>query len=365
MFTRLFERTVPVWPRARRVSGVILRSPSRSAPVPRKGVVVCNFPNIVKGRIPNLSDFFWIVQRRGWNGFTVSRAADIQLVDDVPAQRRWNKLAGFLQAARGWIAWPDKTRLPTPLPFGNADFVDTAAFAPDGRPKTYDAIMIARWERFKQHQLMVDAFRILKRQGAAVRGLMFGHIANSSDRGAIAYKKHIVETIGTEGLPIDLPAADCMNNEGSDKTKSSMAAWINASRVGLLLSKFEAINRFKMECLSCDVPMIICDDACWCVRKHLGPATGIVVARRADAVAKAILAVKDGAKFSPREYIVANTGIDRAMAALQRAVDELDAKMGLEPAPIERYDGRNNTLKWRGFIDFLSAEVATNNIPIR
>lgn len=340
------------------ISGVILRSPERIAGVPRKGVVVCNFPRIVKGRIPDLSDLYWIVQRRGWKGFTVSRAADIQLVDDIPAQRRWNKLVGLLRAARLWTPWPDKTRLPTPLPFGNADFVDTEAFAPDGRPKTYDAIMIARWDKFKHHQLLVDAFRILKRQGAAVRGLMFGQFANANDRAAIGYKKRIVETIRAEGLPIDIPAADATANEGLDKTKYSMAAFINASRVGLLLSKFEAINRFKMECFSCDVPMIICDDACWCVRKHIGPQTGIVVARRADTVANAILAVKDGAKFSPRDYIMANTGIDRAMAALQNTVDELDAKMGFEPAPIARYDGRNNTLEWRSFIDHLSAEVA-------
>lgn len=340
------------------ISGVILRSPEWTAGIPRKGVVVCNFPWIVKDRIPDISDLYWIVQRTGWKGLTVSRAADIQLVDDIPAQRRWNKLAGLLLAARRWTPWPDKTRLPTTLPFGNADFVDTAAFAPDGRPKTYDAIMIARWNRFKHHQLLVDAFRILKSQGAAVRGLMFGHIANTNNRAAIDYKKHIVETIRAEGLPIDLPAADATTNEGLDKTKDSIAACINASRVGLLLSKSEGINRFKMECLSCDVPMIICDDACWSVRKHIGPQTGIVVARRADTVANAILAVKDGAKFSPRDYIMANTGIDRAMSALQNAVDELDAKMGLEPAPISRYDGRNNTLEWRSFMDHLSAEVA-------
>ena len=351
---------MPAWPRGRRVCGVILRSPERNARVTRKGVVVCNFPNIAKDRVPSLSEFYWIVQRRGWSGFTVSRAADIQLVEDVPAQRRWNMLASLLQAARCRTPWPDKTRLPTLLPFGNGDFVDTAAFTPDGRAKTYDAIMIARWDRFKHHQLMVDAFRVLKRQGAAVRGLMFGHIAGTNVPTAMAYKKRIVETIRTEALPIDLPGADATNNEGSDKTKSSMAAWINTSRVGLLLSKIEGINRFKMECLSCDVPMIICDDACWCVRKHIGPETGIVVARRADAVAKAILAVKDGAKYSPRDYIMANTGIDRAMAGLQEAVDELDAGMGLEPAPIARYDGRNNTLKWRGFIDSLSAEVANS-----
>ena len=356
----LFEISVPAWPRARRISGVILRSPGRSGGVLRKGVVVCNFPQIVKSRIPGLSDFFWIVQRRGWNGFVVSRAADIQIVEDQPAQRNWNRLARLLDAARRWTPWRGTTRLPAPLAFGNGDFVDTAAFAPDGRPKTYDAIMTARWERFKHHGLMVDAFRILKRQGAAVRGLMFGHIPNIHDRSAILYKKRIVETIRRENLPIDLPAGDAANNEGLDQAKSSMAAWINASRVGLLLSRSEGINRFKMECLSSDVPMLICDDACWSVRRHIGPQTGIVVARRADAVAKAILRVRDGAKFSPRAYVLANTGIDRAMAALQSAVDELDAKMGLKPAPIARYDGRNNTLLWSGFIDFLSAEVAKN-----
>ncbi len=347
------------------ISGVILRSPERIAGALRKGVVVCNFPRIVTDRIPDLKELYWIVQRTGWKGFTVASAADIQLVDDFRAQQRWNRLAGLLPAPMHWNPGPDKTHLPVPLPFGNADFVDTEVFAPDGRPKTYDAIMIARWDRFKHHQLLVDAFRILKREGAAVRGLMFGHFANTDDRAAIDYKKRIVETVRAEGLPIDLPAADAETNQTLDQNKNSIAALINASRVGLLLSRSEAINRFKMECLSCDIPMIICDDACWCVKKHIGSQTGIVVARRADAVAKAIMAVKGGMKFSPRDYIMANTGIDRAMAALQNAVDALDLKMGLEPAPIARYDGRNNSLQWHNFIDHLRAEIAKTRDSMR
>ena len=89
------------------ISGVILRSPEWHAGIMRKGVVVCNFPGMVKARIPGISDLYWIVQRRGWRGPTVSRAADIQLVDDIPAQRRWNTFAGLLRAARRWTPWPD------------------------------------------------------------------------------------------------------------------------------------------------------------------------------------------------------------------------------------------------------------------
>lgn len=339
------------------ISGIILRSPVLQNGILRKGVVVCNYPWIVKRHIPDLDRLYWIVERRGWQGFTGSRAADIQLVDDLPAQWRWNKLAVLARAVRRWTPWPDSARLPIALPYGNADFVDTSAFMPDGRHKIYDALMIARWDRFKNHQLLVDAFRILKRQGAEVRGLMFGHMVNNDTRSAIEYKNHIVTTIRAEGLPIDLPGVDDMTDKGFIHTKNSIAQWINASRAGLVLARVEAINRFKMESLSCDVPVIICDDACWCVRKHIGSQTGIMAARRADAVAAAILAVRDGARFSPRGYIMAHTGIDRAMAALQHAVDGLDAPMGLEPAAIARYDGRNDTLIWDGFVRQLSVEV--------
>jgi glycosyltransferase involved in cell wall biosynthesis len=347
------------WDRnSRLISGVVLRQPGLADGVVRKGVVICNFPRIVASRIPDLTQLYWLVQRRGWRGFSVDRAADIQLVDDIPAQRRWNRFVGILRAVRRWTPWPDVMPRPAALPFGNADFVDTEAFTPDRRFKTYDVIMIARWSRFKKHQLMVDAFRVLKNHGAEVRGVMFGDSGLPVLPDEIDYRNQIAASIRREKLPVDLPGIDPSDTATLDFTKQSMAAWINASRVGLVLSKVEAINRFKMECLSCDVPVIVCADACWCVKKHVTPRTGLLVDRRPDALASAILAIRAGAKVSPRDYILENTGIDRAMAALQRAVDDLDAVMGLDPAPIARYDGRNNTLNWHDFVAHLGNEVA-------
>lgn len=344
-----------------RYSGVILREPSWTSTGLRKGVIVCNEVDHFLREIPGLGECFWLVQRWGWRGANRSNGADVMLVDDIPAQRRWNVVSAAIRRLRARTPWPTVGNPPVFLQVSNADFVDTESFAPDGRPKTHDVIMVARWEPFKAHDLLLDAVALLVRRNVAIRGVMVGHLAATTTkdlRASLAYHARILGRIRHERLPIDLPLANGIALDAADLSKASMMARINAARVGVVLSKTEGLNRFKMECLACDVPVIICSDACWTLRRHITPQTGLQVPRRAEALAEAILAARARHALRPRERILATSGCDRSMRALQETIDRLDARGGHPPSPVRRYDGRNSTLVWNGFVAELRTAVA-------
>ena len=267
----------------------------------------------------------------------------------------------MVRVARDLTPWPMTNAAPVRLPTSNADFVDTDAFAPDGRSKQYDVIMVARWDSFKHHDLLLDAFGILAARHSDVRGVLVGHAAleeTTAGSRSRAYHARIVARIRDERLPIDLPVSNGMVTSGDDCTKATMAALINEARMGVILSKAEGVNRFKMECMSCNVPVIICADAGWTLRKHVTPQTGMVVPRRANALADAILAIRDGMAFAPRAHVLATSDCVNSMRVLQESIDELDAAAGHRPAAVSSYDGRNNTLIWSGFADQVREAVA-------
>lgn len=344
-----------------RFSGVILREPLRTSAGVRRGVVVCNEVRHFLREVPGLRERFWLVERWGWRGANRTMGAHVMLVDDIPAQNRWNLVFGGIRRLRRLTPWPIVDTPPIFLPVSNADFIDTDAFAPDGRPKTHDVLMVARWDPFKAHDLLLDAIALLVGRKIGIRGMILGHLAATTPkelRASLAYHARIVGRIRDEQLPIDLPLSDGIALDPADFAKSSMAARINAARVGVILSRIEGLNRFKMECLACDVPVIICSDACWPLRRHVEPETGVQVRRRADALAETILAARERHAFRPRERILAVSGCDRSMRALQETIDRLDAREGHPPSPIGRYDGRNSTLVWNDFVSELRAAVA-------
>lgn len=343
------------------VSGVILRLPAWTSSGLRRGALVSNHIGVLRRKVRGVADYFWIIERRGWCGPSRSRGAHVTLVDDIPAQRRWDRVSSMVRVAMDLTPWPMSNAAPTRLPISNADFIDTDAFAPDGRPKKHDVIMVARWDSFKRHDLLLDAFGILAARRSDVRGVLVGHRTagqSMAARRSRAYEKRVVARIRDERLPIDLPFSEGMVTSAEDCTKATMAALINGARMGVILSKAEGVNRFKMECISCNVPVIVCADACWTLRKHVTPQTGMVVPRRADALADAILAIKGGMAFTPRAHVLATSGCVNSMRMLQQSIDELDVAAGHPPAAVSSYDGRNNTLVWSGFADQVREAIA-------
>ncbi len=322
--------------------GSVLREPAIEGGRIRKGVILARYASqpawggLLLKRIPALRKYFWLVENLSSYGRHWAPDADVLMANDVPAQRE--------------IPLRPGQRL---FEYGTADFVDTDVFRPDGREKSFDAIMVACWVPLKRHDLFLDAVQALTDAGRLFRAVLFGHFDGGATAQAeqLAYRERIVSRIRTEGLPIELPGPDRDNREFLGK--AAVAGLINASRVGLLLSQKEGVPKFKLECMACDVPVIVCVDGNWPVRKHVNERTGLIVPPLAGAIAEAMIRLAKGPRLSPRRYVLESTGKRIAMERLQATIDELDREAGfLVPAPLDAYDGREG-IRWTGFVDWV------------
>ena len=118
--------------------------------------------------------------------------------------------------------------------------------------------------------------------------------------------------------------------------------------MGIITSKVEGINRFKLECLSANIPVLVPNDANVPLRKHINNKTGIFYEPTPEGLAKAIKEVeKNYYSFSPREYVLKNTGNKISLTKLKKAL-ELLAKRDNTKNIYKNifWDGRNQSLLW-------------------
>jgi hypothetical protein len=129
---------------------------------------------------------------------------------------------------------------------------------------------------------------------------------------------------------------------------ASMNAMINRAKMGILTTEKEGINRFKMECLSANIPFLVPDDVGWPTKKHINEKTGLLFKPTPEALAEAIRYVeKNYAQFSPREYILGHTGIHIATKKLKEALRTLARQDGSQEQFDDIFwDGRNPSMSW-------------------
>ena len=115
-----------------------------------------------------------------------------------------------------------------------------------------------------------------------------------------------------------------------------------------MTSKVEGINRFKLECLSANIPVIVPNDVNTPLKKHINNKTGIFYDPTPEGFAEAIKKVEENYdSFSPREYVLKNTGNKISLGKLKVALQELAKRDGSENIYGNIYwDGRNQSLIW-------------------
>ena len=335
-----------------KMGGTIVRSPQLCDGAFYKGVVICNMVDDLVHKIPHVKRYFWLVERIGWFGVGINKLADVRLLDDFSEFKLAHELA------------PNAVLLPC----GNPDFVDTAVFVPSTTKKDIDVLAVANWQPFKRHRLLIDALIKCKDMGRAIKAVMFGHFIGGGTRAEIKYRDDLIEYARAMSCDIQFPYSSEKTFDGRLFSPEHMANWIGRAKIGVLCSKYEGINRFKMECLSSDVPVVICDDAIWTVRKHITRTTGLMAPPTPEGLANGILDALDNlSEYKPREYILASTGINRSMTLLQDTIDTLDERMGA-PGSLEiaSYDGRNESIIWSGFFEILAEETqrAKRQLPL-
>lgn len=291
----------------------ILKPPVRTAAGSlRKGAIILSATDhVCRGR-PDIKEFFYIVERRGWSGMTNSKWSDVKFVEDTDT---WEATAELYPGA-------------VLLDLGAADFVSLDHFTPLAVPKTYTAIHIAQWSGFKRHGLFLAAAALLREH----RFLKFGHFASGGTDKELELREKVVAVAKRNTPNVDLPYSGLTTNEGLPMGATELNRIINGSQMGVIASRDEGINKFKMECMAADIPVLVPSDACTPLRKHITPETGLLFEPTPRGLADAMLRVLERrAEFHARQYVLERTGSSRSSQMLQNALNECCRRDGYAP----------------------------------
>lgn len=294
-----------------------------------KGALIMSDVDITLDKFPALKNYFYIIERRGWSGLTLSEKTDIKLVEDLSF----------------WEETKKKFPKSLLLDIAGADFVDTNNFRPLNITKEYTGIQISAWQKFKRAEIFLEAARLLPER----KFLKFGHLFYSgNDPEELNYKNHLISFINKNCKNIDTPYGELQSNKGLPNSPTEINLLINKAKIGIITSKIEGINRFKLECLSANIPVLVPNDANIPLKKHVNDKTGVLYEPTPVGLAEAIKFVENNYdKFSPREYLVKHTGGKKSIEKLKKALNFLAKKdKGKNIYNNLYWDGRNQSLLW-------------------
>jgi len=310
------------------ISCKILENPRIASGRIAKGAIILSQLDYVIQSIPQIKDYFYTIERRGWRGLNESKHADIKLVEDLSY---WDET---------------KRRFPTAicLDIGPADFVDTDSFCPTNTPKKYTGVQISSWDSFKRPFLFISACALLPGRSF----IKFGHFVRGGTPEEIALRDQCLKLTLESGANIIYPYGNANDNHLMPKSKREVNSLINSASIGILTSQVEGINRFKMECLAANIPFLVPDDAAYPTKKHINELTGMLFKPTPEGLAEAVEELTDRLTLmKPREYILSNTGIKISLNKLKGALEQLCERDHQEFHFENIYwDGRNDNLDW-------------------
>ena len=293
-----------------------------------KGALILSQVDNVVSRLPFLKNRFYLIERRGWRGLNESQYADIKLVEDLSF---WNETVE---------RFPDSVC----LDIGPADFVDIEIFRPLGTEKDYDGIQVSHWTDFKRPEMFIRAAGMLPWRNF----VKLGHFLKGGSESEYELRDLNMRLAREVGANVDFPYAKATDNNSFLSSKEAMNAYINRARIGILTTKVEGINRFKMECLAAGVPVLVPLDTSYPTKKHITCETGELFEPTPEGLVKTIEDVMANLdKYNPRRYIERTTGRPIALKKLKGSLEELCKRDNVEYR-FENidWDGRNQSLIW-------------------
>jgi hypothetical protein len=178
--------------------------------------------------------------------------------------------------------------------------------------------------------------------------LVLGAFQGGGTREELEYRDWCINLAVKGGAQVRFPFGHCNGNEAIPWQKEIVNGWINQARLGVLTASMEGHNRFKMECLAADRPVLVAKDAGSATQKHVNEHTGWLFEPTPSALADAIvLALGSPLRLSPRQYVLAHSGRRIALARLKDALRLVCERAG-QPYHFEDvdWDGRNENFTW-------------------
>ena len=213
----------------------------KSATPEEKGVLVLLYSHVLPlfGRLFDLEQIvrrYHLVLEPSWSGYCNPDVMCYRLVDDVVFVQAYEpRDREFIDGLRSNLV---------SVPTSNNWWVDHRTFAPiSGITKDIDVIMIAGWAPYKRHAPFFAALRQLRRRGVRLKVALVGYSLGSSiaDLHAIAAHYQVDDQIEWhEGL-----------------TQSEVNVLLNRSKVNVIWSRKEGVNRAIVEGMFAGTPCVV------------------------------------------------------------------------------------------------------------
>ena len=197
-----------------------------------------------------------------------------------------------------------------PIPVGANGFTDEAIFSDTPpRHKTFDVVMVASWMPFKRHWRLLRVLSSLRKKGHVLTCALVGYPGLN-----VEYIQSLVKLYKLEE---QVSVFESVPPE-------SVAEILRASRVNVVWSRFEGINRSSVEGMLCGIPVILRSGFNYGQDyKHINSETGQFATERE--LAEALLRwCRQKTQVRPREWVLGNMSSEISTQTISRTIDSTE-----------------------------------------
>ena len=296
-----------------------------------KGVlwVMGNASHVAK-KWPDIKDYFWVISTASGSAeWAKGQDEDIHglTLDDYVSDYQLKFPTGRCMVIR------------------NADFIDEKDFYPIKMEKQYDLFFNSALWKVKRHELFLSTLEELKNryhrevkaavilwtgpprlENSRIYSKSFYRLAHPlmAQNEARGYARHVrclYEKAIQEGFQIDI--IDPMYRWKKD-TVQKLRLLYNRSKIYLLLSQNEGLNRAAKEALFCDTPLLVIKGSTT-AKEFVNVSTGKAVEDTQEAISEGILDMLDRRhSYSPRSWALKHCPRARIFERLWDKIQELE-----------------------------------------
>jgi glycosyltransferase involved in cell wall biosynthesis len=334
---------------------IVLKSPGRN----ERGVILLDY-NFVFPLFAKLFDLeavarrYHLVLEPGWSGYCTFDILSYTLLSSpVFVQAFEPRDAAFIGGIRSNLV---------SVPLATNWWVDHRILRPlPGVEKDADIIVVASWAGYKRHEYILSALNRLKRMGARPRVILIGYpmdrTAREIERLASFYGvRDQVEIY--ERIPLD-----------------QVNYHLNRSKVNLIWSRKEGVNRAIIEGMFAGVPCVVREGFNFGYRyPYINETTGCY-SSEADLPEKLLWMIDHYSQFEPRGWVMANMTCQRSTEVLGEAIRRVGTEAGehwteglaVKTAGLNglKYWDEDDARRFESDYDFLKASIRNGGLARR
>jgi glycosyltransferase involved in cell wall biosynthesis len=202
-----------------------------------------------------------------------------------------------------------------PVPLATNWWVDNRILRPlPGVEKDADIVVVASWAGFKRHERILSALARLRRMGESPRVILIGYPVDRTARdiGRLAEYYCVRDQVEIyDRIPLD-----------------QVNYHLNRSKINLIWSRKEGVNRAMIEGMFAGVPCIVREGFNFGYRyPYINEATGCY-SSEGDLPEKLLWMIENYRRFEPRDWVMANMTCQRSTEILDEAIRRVATEAG-------------------------------------